>query len=129
MQLRLEKSKRDLEVETKQGLAMRKKLEEELKDWKFQLERELEKAMKRLEEEDQVKQQLEAMNLTLTHEANEAKRQLKMMQSEYKAKLDVEMEDKRSLVEVNRKVQGEMEEVYRQLQQEERNRAEFVKQR
>jgi hypothetical protein len=103
LQLRLEKTKRDLDTETKSGLSMRKKLEDELRDWKSQLEHELEKSMKRLEEEDQARKELENVNVNLQHEIAESKRQIKLLQTEFKAKTEVEQEEKRTLLEANRR--------------------------
>ncbi len=103
LQLRLDKTKRDLETETKNGLAMRKKLEDELKEWKSQLEKEIEKSMKKLEEEDHARKELEALNIQYQHELAENKRQFKLLQTEYRAKVEVEQEEKRTLLDANRR--------------------------
>lgn len=101
----MEKAKRDLESEMKMSVQTKRKLEEELSQWKSQWERELEQSMKRLEEENLAKIELEDTCSQLSQEVSDLKRQLKLLQSEYKTKFANESEEKRNLTENYRKLQ------------------------
>lgn len=113
----------------KAASAMRKKLEDELREWKIQLERELDEALKRLQEEDIARKELEEENGRIQQELIESKRQLKLISTDYKTKLQVESDEKRQLTDAVRRLQNEVEDGKRALQQTEKSRAESSRQR
>jgi hypothetical protein len=68
MQLKYDKICRQFEAETRNAEATKAKMEGDLKAWKFQLEAQLEETLKKLEEEDVIKTELEESNLKLVAE-------------------------------------------------------------